>query len=234
MAGAFRVHSGAVPGPLEPRIESRDPAGPWPAPPWHTRGRAWLQPYLVDPRSPALPPGFEPVAAFGRTIGLLGLIEYVPPSPLVYAELVWIPCLVRAGGRRAAFVDRMFVDDDTSLAAGRAMWALPKQRARFEISDRTARVVTADGAELELDLARRGPTVRAPLRASTLQLDRGAVIRFLGSGAASIASGGLRVRAARGVDGWAGFASARRVPGAGVALTDFAITMHPPRRFDGG
>jgi hypothetical protein len=136
---------------------------PYPPPPWHTHGRAWAQPYLVDTRAFDLPPGFRPVTVACRALGILGLVEYLPPSPLTYAELVWMPCLVRAAGSRGFFVDRMYVDSEPSRAAGRAEWALPKQLARFAITDTRATIDTEDGAHLVLDLRRRGPGVPVPI-----------------------------------------------------------------------
>ena len=205
-------------------------ARPYPDPPWHTHGRAFVQPFLVDAREVALPPGFEIVSVLGRAVGVLGLVEYTAPSPLAYAELVWLPCLVRAGGVRRYYVDKMYVDDAASLAGGRELWALPKQLARFEIGDGEALVETEDGATLELELSRRGPAPRVPFAGGTVQHGGDDLVLFKGSGSARVSSGGLRVRSARGVDSWNAFASAKRLPAMGAALADFRITMHPPRR----
>ncbi|MBA3820682.1 MAG: acetoacetate decarboxylase family protein, partial [Deltaproteobacteria bacterium] len=129
-------------------------AVPYPPPPWATHGRAWIQPYLVDVRSLALPAGFTPVSIAGRALGALALVEYVTPSPLTYGELAWMPCAVRAtaggGTRRGYYVEKMYVDSPASLAAGRTEWALPKQLARFEFEDDRAVVDTEDGAHLVL------------------------------------------------------------------------------------
>lgn len=201
----------------------------YPSPPWHTHGRAWAQPYLVDTRTFALPDGFAPVTLAGRAIGLLALIEYVAPSPLTYGELTWMPCMVRAAGKRGYFVDKMYVDSAPSLAAGRTEWALPKQLARFTITDAGATVETEDGARLVLGARRRGPGLGVPVAASTLQHAPAHVVRFHGSGRAQLHAGALDVVDAAGVEGWRGFATARRIPAAGAALTDFAITMHEPR-----
>lgn len=202
----------------------------YPPAPWHTHGRAFLQPYLVRAADVALPDGFRPVAIAGRCIGILGLIEYVAPSPLTYAELAWMPCMVSAGGIRGYYVAKMYVDSPASLAAGRELWALPKQLARFEIGEREASVDTEDGAHVELALARRGPAV--PLRAGTGTVQDGGadLVRFRGTGSARACSGGITVHAAEGVESWTGFATARRLPGIGVALSRFEITMLPPLR----
>lgn len=206
----------------------------YPPAPWHTHGRAWAQPFLVDARALALPPGFRPVTLAGRAIGVLALIEYVAPSPLTYAELTWMPCLVtaRAAGRtvRGYYVDTMYVDSPASLAGGRELWALPKVLARFVIGAREATIDTDDGAHLELELGARGPAI--PLRGGggTVQDGGADLVRFRGTGTVRVGPGSLRVRAAHGTEGWRGFATARRLPGLGVALTSFEVTMCAPQR----
>ncbi|MEO7091921.1 MAG: acetoacetate decarboxylase family protein [Polyangiales bacterium] len=204
----------------------------YPPAPWHTHGRAFVQSFLVRAADLELPDGFRPVAVAGRCVGILALIEYVAPSPLTYAELTWMPCMVSAGGVRGYYVAKMYVDSPASLAAGRELWALPKQLARFEIGEREATIATEDGAHLELSLARRGPALSLRARASTVQDGGADLVRFRGTGMARTSSGGVTVRAAEGIDGWTGFASARRLPGLGAALSDFAITMLPPLRND--
>jgi len=202
----------------------------YPTPPWHTHGRAFVQPFVVDRQALRLPPGFDAVTIAGRAIGVLGLIEYVAPSPLVYAELVWMPCLARAGGSRGYFVEKMYVDSEASLAGGREIWALPKQLARFSIGEREASIETSDGAHLVLELRRRGPTVPTSIAGATLQDGGDDIVRFKGSGTTRLRSGGLRVLEARGLDAWMGWTGARRMPGLGAALETFEVTMHPPRR----
>ncbi|UJR81328.1 acetoacetate decarboxylase family protein [Sandaracinus amylolyticus] len=203
----------------------------YPDAPWHTHGRAIFQPFLVRASSLRLPEGFAPRLVGGRAIGLLGLVEYVAPSPLTYCELVWMPCFVRARGAASGyFVEKMYVDSEASLRGGRELWALPKQIARFEWGEREARVETEDGARLVLDVALRGPAMRAPSDVATVQDAGDALVRFRGSGRATVRSAHLRVREARGLDGWSGWRGATRIRGAGAALVDFAITMHPPKR----
>jgi len=210
----------------------------YPPAPWHTHGRAFVQPYLVDASRLRLPPGFAPVTVAGRAIGVLGLVEYTPPSPLTYAELVWMPCMVAVPTAdrtaRGYFVDKMYVDSPASLAGGREIWALPKQLARFQLGEREAIVDTEDGAHLVLELAHRGPAARAPIGGATVQAAAEAIVRFRGSGNARVGSARMRVREARGLDGWMGWAGARRLPALGIGLRDFAITMHAPKRLARG
>lgn len=206
----------------------------YPQPPWHTHGRAFFQPYLVDASTVRLPDGFSPVTFAGRAVGVLALVEYVPPSPLSYGELVWLPCLVtaRTNGRRVRgyYVEKMYVDSDASLAGGRELWALPKQKARFQIGGGEAIVDTEDGARLVLDIAPRGPAVSAPVAGTTLQLAGDELVRFRGSGNARTGLARMRVREARGLDAWGGWRGARALPGLAARLDDFVITMHEPRR----
>ena len=110
------------------------------------------------------------------------------------------------------------------------MWALPKQLAKFEISDDRAIVDTEDGAHLELELSRRGPALPGRIAASTLQDAGKDLVRFRGTGTARTAFGGIKVIDAYGLDGWTGWSGATRLPLLGAALKSFAITMHPPKR----
>lgn len=201
----------------------------YPPPPWHSHGRAWVQPYLVDAVHLTLPPGFCAVTALGKAVGFLALVEYVPPSPLVYAELAWLPCLVDASGERGLYIAKMYVDSRDSLAGGREIWAIPKQLATFAIRSDSATIDTEDGAHLQLVLHTRGPALPLAAGARTIQPRDGGIVRFHGSGTARTASGGLSVRTQRGTEAWLGWESARRLPGLGAALTKFEITMHPPR-----
>lgn len=213
----------------------------YPPPPWHTRGRAFVQPYVVDARALRLPPGFEAVSIAGRALGALAYVEYVPPSPLSYHELIWIPCMVRvrpAGARavRGQYVEKMYVDSEPSRDAGRTEWALPKQLARFDVIEdgpfTHIAVDTEDGARLVLEARTRGPSISAPASTGTLQDAGDHVVKFRGRGTSQLASGSLTVVEASGTDGWTGFATARRLPVAGVALRAFQITMEAARRID--
>ena len=89
----------------------------YPPAPWHTHGRAFLQPYLVRASDVALPEGFRPVTVAGRCVGILGLVEYVAPSPLTYAELLWMPCMISASGLRGYYVAKMYVDSAASSSS---------------------------------------------------------------------------------------------------------------------
>lgn len=207
-----------------------------PPAPWRTHGRALFQPFLVRADTLRLPAGFAPRTVAGRAVGVLGLVEYVAPSPLCYRELVWMPCFVSAptdAGRRASgyWVEKMYVDSEASLRGGREIWALPKQLARFDWGASEVVVETEDGARLVIEISVRGPALGGPSEIATLQDGGGGeIVRFRGSGRATLRSARMRVREARGVEGWSGWSGAVRLPALGAALADFEITMHEPKR----
>jgi hypothetical protein len=206
----------------------------YPEPPWHTHGRAYMSSYVVRASELRVPAPLEIESYLGRTLGVLAYVIYETPSPLTYGELVWMPCRVKVrthDGRvlRGFYVDKMYVDLEASLRAGREIWGLPKQLARFEELDGRVRISTEDGAELDLDVGARAGVVKAHSKASTLQVRDGDVIRFVGDTTrANTSAGYARVRSATGTQSFQGFANAKRMPGAGVALVPFATTMCPP------
>lgn len=212
-------------------------ANEYPPPPWKTRGWAVFRAYRVRAADVTVPEGFTVEERAGFTLGLLGLVDYRPPSPLVYRELVWMPARVRArraDGKvlRGFYVAKMFVDDEGSLAAGREVWALPKQRARFTLDERAARIECEDGAKLELALGRCWPGLRMKSAVVTLQARDSQIVRFRGDTRGTVAPRTVRVLSARGLDGtWRSLESARPLGPLGTELRDFHTTMQPPEVF---
>jgi hypothetical protein len=206
----------------------------YPQPPWQTYGFGVMCPYLVQVRDLDLPPGFEPVAIAGRTLGMFGYIEYRPPSPLVYGELLWMPATVRvrrSDGRRVRghFVSRMYVDHEDSLAAGRELWHLPKSLARFDRRERGVDVEADDGTRLSFDFDGVGPALHLRSRVSTLQPAGNGVVRFSAGFSGIMRPARTRVtRFESPHPGWAAFESARRALGLGVWLERFESTMLAP------
>lgn len=207
---------------------------PYPPPPWETYGFGVMCPYLVRVADLTLPPGLEPVQRLGRTLGLLGYVEYRPPSPLVYGELFWMPATVRfraLSGRRVQgyWVARMVVDHQGSLAAGRDLWHLPKSLGRFERREGGVRVLADDGTRLDLDFRSVGPALHLKNRVATLQPAGATVVRFradftgLVRPARTVVSGFTSQH-----PGWAAFARARRAVGLGALLERFESTMREP------
>lgn len=206
---------------------SRSPHGPsFPPPPWHTFAEGAATTYLVSARSVCWPAGFRPVSVLGRATGLLAYLRYLPPSPLLYDELIWIPAMVRAGGSLGWFVEKMYVNDETSLRAGRAEWALPKSLARFERRGDRVDFEAADGTRARFRLQAWGPQQRVRSRLATLQARGGDVLRFACTFDGRVQLGGLTVESFEpGGDGWASFQGARRLRPGG-RLTDARATMH--------
>lgn len=189
--------------------------------------------FVVDAARVRVPEGFELEARFGRSIGVLGFVDYRPPSPLAYRELLWMPGRVRcraADGSvaRGWYVAKMLVDHPASLAAGREVWALPKQLASFEDRGETIAMRGEDGARIEWR-SRALPGV--PWRGSIVTLQRrgGELVRFRGdsSGRLGVARGEVRVRDLDGT--WQGLDAARPLGPLSAHLSDFRSRMQPPR-----
>jgi hypothetical protein len=206
----------------------------YPAPPWHTAGDAVFRAYAVPAERVRPPEGFEVEARLGRSLGLLGFVDYRAPSPLVYRELLWMPARVRAradDGRvvRGFYVAKMLVDDEASLAAGREVWALPKQSARFEVGPREVVVRSEDGARVTLGLGRAGPGLPAKSAVVTVQRGRRGLVRFRGDFSGRVGPRRVAVSTA-GLDGtWQGLGEASPLGPLGVALSRFEAVMRSPR-----
>ncbi len=208
----------------------------YPQPPWHTKGMGVAAAFMVPEGAVAVPPPLEAVSLAGCHIGLLSYIEYHPPSPLVYSELVWMPTRVRyrQGGRwtRGYYVSHMYVDDEASLAAGRELWALPKVMARFERSDHGVEMESDDGLRLSLSFRRRGPTLPIRSATATLQVGPDGVVGFRGDFRGRVALSSFAIRSLQFTDpSWQSLDRARRLPAPALMLTEVETTMRPPREF---
>jgi acetoacetate decarboxylase len=209
-----------------PALTGQGPS--YPEPPWHTQGFGLFCPYLVRTSELALPPGFEPMAVLGRSAGVLAYIEYRPPSPLCYSELIWMPALVRFGRAKGHWVARMYVDSEASLAGGREIWKLPKSLARFERRAGRIEVHAEDGTELTLEFSARGPSAPLRSRIKTLQPDGVGAVGFRGEFSARARMAGVEIASFATHDpGWAGFQRARRF-GPGAVFDGFESVMRAP------
>lgn len=200
-------------------------------------GFAVLCPVIVRARDLELPSGLEPIVVAGRATGMIGYVEYLPPSPLTYHELIWMPCQVRfrsSGGlaRRGYYVARMYVDSAATLAGGREIWGLPKTMAEFVRDDRHVRVQADDGTALELEVRGVGPRFSAKTRVATLQAPEGEdVIRFRGSFDARARVSTLRVtKIQHAHSAWRTFGGAWRLPRPAVMMDPFDSEMSEPER----
>lgn len=206
----------------------------YPAAPWQTHGVAYLSPHLVRTRDLSLPPGFEPVHIGPFTTGLFGYVRYDAPSPLLYDELIWMPCFVRCrdAGPRAKgwYVSVMYVNDRSTLAGGREIWKLPKTLATFTMHGGGGEVRAEDGTELSLSFRAYGPEIRARSAVTTLQYNDGVnLVRFKGSSDARVSLADVSVTRFRtDAPAWMGFEPSRRIPGLGAAQAPFDTTMEAP------
>lgn len=110
-----------------------------PATPWHLQGHAgFLQIGLVPVAQvrPLLPAGAEVVSVIpGHTLHVLAAARYEAGSTLAYSELLVAPALVRTPAGVGLYPMRLYVDDQTSLRGGHAIWNLPKELAEFDWSE---------------------------------------------------------------------------------------------------
>jgi len=212
----------------------------YPPPPWQTHGYGFFASYRVPADTLSLPKGFRAQTVAGHCLGLLGFIEYQPPSPLCYRELLWMPAQVSAHGMSGHYVAKMYVDDERSLVAGRTEWALPKTLAQFSVEGSHISMRADDGSVVELDARGYGPRIPMPkrlARMATLQAedgspDSGSVVRFRCSFAGSVQLARLRlIRLSPGDSDWRSLERARRLPFA-ASLRDFDATMQPAERND--
>lgn len=204
----------------------------YPAPPWHTHGFGVSVPFMVPVSQLRLPPGLEPQKIVaGHCPGMLSYVEYTAPSPLEYHELIWMPAYVGAVGARARgwYVARMYVDDETTLVAGRELWALPKSMASFQRHAAGVDIVAADGTELSLTFRRLGLALPAKGSMATVQVRGESFVRFRADFKARVAPATLRVRRIETRDeAWASYRGAKRVPLLASMMTKFESTMQPP------
>jgi acetoacetate decarboxylase len=100
----------------------------YPPAPWKMHGQLWLSLFRVkEGDHPDRAPGVYGVA----------LVEYEPPSPLTYHELL-VAHVVTTGGRpaRAVSILDIWVDSPQSVAGGRELWAIPKDLCDFTAETR--------------------------------------------------------------------------------------------------
>jgi acetoacetate decarboxylase len=90
---------------------------PFPSPPWHLEAELWLSVFVL--RS----------AAADRPAGVYGVafVDYTDGGVLTYHELL-VARLHDLRARQVRITD-IWVDSPTSLAGGRALWAIPKELA---------------------------------------------------------------------------------------------------------
>lgn len=145
----------------------------YPAAPWQLTGQLWMSLFrLAEPVDDLRPAGTY-AAAF---------VSYEPGSVLTYSELL-VARALRTGPRGSGAgigvsITDIWVDSPDSMAGGRALWAIPKDLADFELetvrrgpltttewSSRTGRRPVAEARFTDLSRA----SVRLPFRGRTSQ-----------------------------------------------------------------
>jgi acetoacetate decarboxylase len=138
----------------------------YPPAPWRLQGWGIATVGLVNSAAAAafVPAGAQLITVVpGKTIGGLFFLSYEHGS-LAYRELNVIAGLIRVGTRFAFLLPRLYVDSAASLAGGRAIWAVPKEFATFEI-DAAAGATSIDVRQSAQSICRLRCTVpRAGLR----------------------------------------------------------------------
>lgn len=105
------------------------------AAPWTLQGNAIVAVKRVhsDAARRLVPPDANVIAISpARTLAILYLAEYRKSPVGEYRELIVAPALVSRNGRVGFWISHIYVDSGISLAAGRTIWALPKQMAAME------------------------------------------------------------------------------------------------------
>ncbi|MER7895506.1 acetoacetate decarboxylase family protein [Streptomyces sp. NPDC096046] len=105
------------------------PAVPFPPSPWRLTGdmvvSLWRVPAAELPPW-SLPSGAHPWIVRRRATLVTFWVDYRPGGVLAYREFL-IALAVRQGHRVAASTVAAWVDDERSLAGGRALWGIPKE-----------------------------------------------------------------------------------------------------------
>jgi hypothetical protein len=118
----------------------------YPPAPWRLRGWGFATCGLVEVTAARrfVPPEATVVPVWpGNMIGGVYFASYEEGSALVYHELIISAALVWICGRLCFWMPRLYVDSAESLAAGHAIWGVPKELATFSVArDGTERVVT--------------------------------------------------------------------------------------------
>lgn len=107
----------------------------FPPAPWQLDGEFFAVGGLmpIEKARPFVPAELEIVQVLpGMTLGAIAVARYTEGSTLTYSELVVAPALVRSEGHQGAWISQIYVDDETSLQAGRSLWGLPKELATFD------------------------------------------------------------------------------------------------------
>ncbi|MBB5957050.1 hypothetical protein FHS29_003643 [Saccharothrix tamanrassetensis] len=140
----------------------------YPPEPWHLRGDGWATAWLVDSAAlPVLPASVTPLALLGKAVVVTAFVDYQPGGVLAYRELL-AAVLVRRGARIGLTIPRIWVDSPASRAGARALWGIPKDLARFDLTPAARFTASAHDGDHAIATARLTVPERwCPLRART-------------------------------------------------------------------
>jgi hypothetical protein len=91
---------------------------------------------------PVLPQGVKPVTAGGQALVVTAWFDYQEQGQLAYHEL--LSTVVVRGKRATSSITEIWVDNEVSLAGGRALWGIPKDLAALDF--RHGRTFTASAS----------------------------------------------------------------------------------------
>ncbi|MET9515804.1 acetoacetate decarboxylase family protein [Streptomyces sp. NPDC002994] len=124
----------------------------FPPEPWLLRGdmyaSLWSLPARSLPRWP-LPADVRPLIVAGRCALVTFWVDYQPGGTLAYRELL-VALVVRRGRTVAGTAVAAWVDNEQSLAGGRALWGIPKEPASLAVGPPPAAGRKAGAVRLRL------------------------------------------------------------------------------------
>jgi acetoacetate decarboxylase len=106
----------------------------YPQAPWTLCGYGIQTLHLVDiDRVQAIIPSSLKIISVlpGKTVGGIYIASYGDGSTLVYNELIVVSAIVHLGIKIGGWISHIYVDHSDSIAGGRNIWGLPKEKADF-------------------------------------------------------------------------------------------------------
>ncbi len=136
---------------------TREPSNQYPAEPWDLHGHSYIGVWLLPRDCTPVPhsPATHAIAIFGRTVVCAAFFVYEEPSPLTYNEIM-TTVLVREGWRLRVSITHIWVDSAASRDGGRALWAIPKDLANFDVAPHSSYAAQGIGS-LAVSRMRRLP-----------------------------------------------------------------------------
>ena len=104
-------------------------------PPWQLRGSGVVALYRKDKAllQPWIPSSLADRFAGGPAAMML--VDYETSGVGPYRELLFVPGRFRIGSRKYPVITRIVVSSQESVDSGRANWAIPKEIAKFQVTD---------------------------------------------------------------------------------------------------